>query len=119
LLRRSASPPIRAAVALSLRLRVELVQEGLGGIRNIILDRSQSVFLDKFDDVERGLRTTQAVNYFLSVAPRFAIEAAIVIAIAVLAIYMSGQTGGIVAAVPLLGAMAIGAQRLLPMMQQI
>ena len=106
-------------ISSALQLRVQAVQEGLGGIRDIILDRSQSVFLDKFDQVERRFRRAQTVNYFVSSAPRFAIEAAIVIAIALLALYMSARPGGIVAAVPLLGAMAIGGQRLLPLVQQM
>jgi ATP-binding cassette subfamily B protein len=42
-----------------------------------------------------------------------------VVLIAVLAVWFSTQPGGLLAAVPILGALAIGAQRLLPMAQAV
>lgn len=32
--------------------------------------------------------------------------------------YLSGQPGGVTATIPMLGALALGAQRLLPLLQQ-
>jgi len=108
-----------AVIAESLRARVQTVQEGLGGIRDVILDKSQPIFVAKFNAIEAKFRRTQAVNYFVSSSPRFVVEASSIILIALLAFYVSGRPGGIVAALPMLGAMAVGAQRLLPLIQQV
>jgi ATP-binding cassette subfamily B protein len=42
----------------------------------------------------------------------------VIVAIAVLAFYFSAEPGGVIAAIPVLGALAIGTQRLLPLLQQ-
>lgn len=99
--------------------RVKAVQEGLGGIRDIILDKSHGVFLRNFQGYDHKLRIAQASNALIGQAPRFAVEAFGVIVIALLALYMSQREGGIIAAVPVLGALAFGAQRLMPLVQQV
>ncbi len=99
--------------------RLQAVQEGVGGIRDIILDRSHGVFLKSFAYYDHRLRVAQASNHMLSLAPRYAVEAAGVAAIALLALYMADREGGLLAAVPTLGALAFGAQRLLPLVQQV
>lgn len=99
--------------------RIQAVQEGLGGIRDVLIDNTQAVFLRKFATLDHALRTAQAANTFIGAAPRFAIEAVGMSLIAVLALYMSTQPGGLAAALPILGAQALGAQRLLPLMQLV
>ncbi len=99
--------------------RVKLIQEGLGGIRDIIIDQSQDVFDNNFRRIDSDLRDAQAVNVFVSQAPRFIVESFGMILIALLAVYLSGAPGGLIAAIPVLGAMALGAQRLLPLLQLI
>ncbi len=100
-------------------LRIKQLQEGLGGIRDILIDRSHTVFEDAFRTVDDQLRRAQMTNTFLATAPRFIIEAGAIVLIALLALYMSGQPGGLVRAIPVLGGLAIGAQRLLPLLQTI
>ncbi len=99
--------------------RIRQVQEGLGGIRDILIDRSQPVFEKSFRESDDRLRRAQMVNSFLTTAPRLVIEAGAIVLIALLALYMSQQPGGIMRAIPVLGALAIGAQRLLPLLQLI
>ncbi len=105
-------------VAASLKERVQVLQEGLGGIRDVLLDRSQQVFLDKFGSVDDRFRQAQAANLFIAAAPRHVVEAAGVVLIAIVAVLVAGRPGGINAALPVLGALALGAQRLLPLLQQ-
>lgn len=107
------------AIAETLQSRVQTLQEGLGGIRDVLLDHTQALFLAKFDRLDRKFRNAQAANQFIGAAPRYVIEAGGVVLIALLALYFSGQPGGLVAALPMLGALALGAQRLLPLLQQI
>lgn len=99
--------------------RVRAVQESLGGIRDIIIDRSQPLYVDQFAGVDQRFRRAQAVAAFIGAAPRFAVEAAGLVLIAALAAILSARTGGLTTALPILGALAVGAQRLLPLLQLI
>jgi len=98
--------------------RTRTVQEGLGGIRDIILDRSEPLFEAKFRDLDSRYRRAQAATQFVAGAPRFVVEAAGLVAIALVTLAMSLEPGGVVKAIPVLGALALGAQRLLPLLQQ-
>ncbi|CAN5373857.1 ABC transporter ATP-binding protein [soil metagenome] len=106
-------------VASAQRRRVQALQEGLGGIRDIILDDTQSLYAQRFAQIDLDLRDAQSSIGVIGAAPRFAIEGAGMIVIAGLVVWLSGQPGGVPGAVPLLGALALAAQRLLPLLQQI
>ena len=99
--------------------RVKILQESLGGIRDVIIDGSQAVYLDAFRRVDDRFNAARASTAFASAAPRFVIEALGTILIAVLAILISAREGGLTFALPILGALALGAQRLLPLLQQV
>lgn len=98
--------------------RVQILQEGMGGIRDVLIDHSQPLFLAKFAAIDQRFAKAQATNQFLAAAPRFVVEAAGVVLIAVVAVFVSGRPGGLSGALPMLGALALGAQRLLPLIQQ-
>ena len=102
----------------SATVRIKVVQEGMGGIRDVILDRSQAVFVGTFARADARYRRAQSFNSFAATAPRYAVEAAGIVAISLIAWVMSRGPGGIVAAIPMLGALALGAQRLLPLLHQ-
>jgi ATP-binding cassette, subfamily B, bacterial PglK len=97
---------------------VKVVQEGLGGIRDVLLDGMQPVYCDIYRRADYPLRRAQGGNMFISTSPRFAMEALGMVVIAALTYGLSRQAGGLATALPLLGALAIGAQRLLPALQQ-
>ena len=99
--------------------RVQAVQESLGGIRDILIDRSQALHVEHFRRIDARLRRAQAVNSFIGTAPRYAIEALGMILIAALATMLTRQQGGLAGSLPTLGLLAIGAQRLLPLLQQV
>jgi ATP-binding cassette subfamily B protein len=100
-------------------LVVKALQEGLGGIRDILLDGSQAVYCANFGKADRAMRRAEADTTFIGQSPRFAIEAVGMVLIAFLAYGLSREPGGIAEALPILGALAFGAQRLLPSVQQI
>ena len=99
--------------------RTQLVQEGLGGIRDILIDQSQPVFEESFRKLDRAFCEAKVANLFVSAAPRFVVESLGIVLLALLAVYMSGQPGGLLAAIPVIGALALGAQRMLPLLQQV
>jgi len=96
--------------------RMQAVQEGLGAIRDILLDHSQEVFEDNFRRLDRAYRRAQTSIGFAAIAPRFVLETVGIVLIALLALGMSRQPGGIAGSLPILGALALGAQRLLPLL---
>jgi ATP-binding cassette subfamily B protein len=107
------------AIAETAISRTKILQEGIGGIRDIILERSQWVFEGKFREIDLRFRRAVAANMFISTGPRFVLEAAGIVTIAIVAIIMSLQPGGVIKAIPVLGALALGAQRLMPLLQQV
>jgi ATP-binding cassette subfamily B protein len=98
--------------------RVQAVQEGLGGIRDVLLDQAQPLFARRFNQIDWPLRQAQASNNIIGPSPRFAVEALSMVFIALLAYHLTATGGGVVAAIPVLGALALGAQRLMPLLQQ-
>jgi ATP-binding cassette subfamily B protein len=98
---------------------IKVLQEGLGGIREVLLNGNQPFYVDVFRRADCSNRYALGMNNFLGGCPRYAVEALGMILIAMLAYGLSLQSGGLGQALPLLGAMALGAQRLLPALQQI
>jgi ATP-binding cassette, subfamily B, bacterial PglK len=98
--------------------RVKRIQEGVGGIRDILIDRSQGVFQADFEHCCDRIRRPQALNSVIPNAPRIVVEVIGMVGIAALALFLSARSGSLTAALPMLGGLAIGAQRLLPLLQQ-
>jgi ATP-binding cassette, subfamily B, bacterial PglK len=98
--------------------RVKLIQESLGGIRDVIIDQTHGLYIDEFRRVDGRCARAQARAQFIAGAPRFIIESAALAFIAALAVVLSGRDGGMGQALPVLGAMALGGLRLLPLLQQ-
>lgn len=99
--------------------RIKTLQEGLGAIRDVLIDHSQPYYERRFARMDLPFQDTIASNAFLGSAPRFVIEGSGMILIAFVALWLAGQPGGIATALPILGALALGAVRLLPMLQLI
>lgn len=98
--------------------RLQAVSEGLGGIRDVLLDRSQAPFVARFAATEMRLRQAQSLTNFVGQAPRFIVEGVGLALVAGLALVLTLREGSITSALPVLGALALGAQRLVPLLQQ-
>src|SRR5262249_11220294 len=94
------------------------LQEGLGGIRDILLDGSQPFFCNVYHRADQDLRRAQASNTFVASSPRFAMETLGMVFMAAVAYAIVRRPGGVAAALPVLGTFAFGAQRLIPTLQQ-
>lgn len=97
---------------------IKALQEGLGGIRDVLLDGLQSVYCDVYRHANYPLQRAKGNIVFIGQSPRYVMEALGMVLIAALAYGLSRQAGGIATALPVLGALALGAQRLLPALQQ-
>jgi len=98
---------------------VKKLQEGFGGIRDILVSNTQEVYLKSYAASFRALQDAWSNVEIIRSTPRFVIEAFGVVSIALLALLFSTQENGVIGALPILGAMALGAQRLLPILQII
>jgi ABC-type multidrug transport system fused ATPase/permease subunit len=99
--------------------RMKILQESFGGIRDVIIDGSQAMYVELFDLENSKLNRARANTTVISSAPRFVIETVGILAITIIALWESQRRGGLATALPVLGAIAIGAQRLLPLVQQV
>jgi len=97
---------------------VKTLQEGLGGIRDVLIYGSQAVYCQTYRVADLRLRRALGDNVFVGASPRYVMEALGMVLIAGLAYALSLGPEGVANAIPVLGAMALGAQRLLPMLQQ-
>jgi len=97
---------------------VKALQEGLCGIRDVLLDGTQPVYCEIYRQADHPLRQAYGSNIFIAGSPRFIMEALGMTLIACLAYILSLRVDGIGSALPLLGVLALGAQRLLPALQQ-
>lgn len=98
---------------------IKSLQEGLGAIRDVLLDGAQKIYCNVYNRAIQQLMRANGGNAYLNQAPRYAMESLGMILIASLAFSLSHQSGGVGAALPVLGALALGAQRLLPLLQQL
>jgi len=98
---------------------IKSLQEGLGGIRDVLIEGNQPVYCDVYGRAVFPLRRAQGNNQFINLSPRFGVEAIGMVLIAGLAYWLAGQTGGVARAIPVLGTLALGAQRMLPALQQL
>jgi ABC-type multidrug transport system fused ATPase/permease subunit len=98
---------------------IKSLQEGLGGIRDVLIDGSQATYCEIYRTADIPMRRAQGRSFFISGSPRYGMEALGLILISILAYILSQQIDGVAKAIPVLGAIALGAQRLLPVLQQV
>lgn len=98
---------------------VKALQEGLGSIRDVLLDGTQKLYCSVYQKAILQLQRASGENTFINQAPRYAMETLGMALIAALVLALSHRAGGVTAALPILAVLAVGAQRLLPLMQQL
>jgi ATP-binding cassette, subfamily B, bacterial PglK len=96
---------------------VKALQEGLGAIRDILIDGVQGLYSSIYGKSIRRLMRANAENKFINQAPRYAMETFGLLLIASLAYVLTTKDNGANNVFPQLAALALGAQRLLPLMQ--
>lgn len=99
-------------------LAIKALQEGFGGIRDVLIDGTQEIYCQQYQFSDVPFRRAQASNVFIAGAPRYALEALGMLLIAGSILFLSEQPDGLNKAIPILGVLVLGAQRLLPVLQQ-
>lgn len=99
--------------------KVQTIQEALGSFRDIVLDQSEQLFYEKFRIADKQMRDAEATNAIIGPSPRFGVEAMGMVLIAGVAFFLTQRDGSLATAIPVLGVLVLGAQRLMPLIQQI
>lgn len=97
---------------------VQMIQESLGSFRDITLDGIQHVFINLYASMDLDLRKAQSLGQFLGQYPRYVAESIGMIVMILFALYLV-ETDGSSEAIPLIGLLALAAQRIFPLLQQI
>ncbi|MCG9875868.1 MAG: ABC transporter ATP-binding protein/permease [Leptospiraceae bacterium] len=95
------------------------LQEGLGSIRDVLLDGNQEFYVNIYKKSDTLYRKAIGNNLFLSASPRYVIETIGIGLLALFAYNLSLKSESLLLVIPLLGALAMGAQRILPVLQQL
>ena len=97
---------------------LKILQESIGGIRQVLIDGTQRVFLEEFKGSDGRLRRSQASNSIIQQSPRLFMEGISMTLIVALVMVLHGREGGLVSNLPELTAFAVAGQRMLPISQQ-
>lgn len=97
---------------------IKALQEGLGGIRDVLIDGLQMTYSKEYEKSDTPFRKAHANLIILGDSPRYLIEGLGMILISLLAFYLSNNSDTFLSTIPTLGAFALGAQRILPVLQQ-
>lgn len=101
-------------------LVIKATQEGLGGIRDIILNKTQKYFIEIYRKAIFKVQIAVSQNSFISQSPRFILETATLAFACIIIIILTNQNvRNIYDILPVIGSLALGAQRTLPLMMQV
>jgi len=95
------------------------MQEGLGGIRDVLIDGSQGTYARLYRGSIRPLQQAGAWTAFVDNSPRVLIEALGMVLIGGLAYSMARSSTDFSEPVLVLGSLAVAAQRMLPVLQNL
>lgn len=98
---------------------VKILQEGLGGIRDVLIDGSQPIYVNAFRAADEPLRKARANNQIIATAPRYLIEALGILVIVGITYVAPAKDGEMTSPFSMLGAFALASQRLFPVLQQL
>ena len=99
-------------------LMVKSLQEGLEGIREVLLNSNQQFYVNLYKSSDLQMRKATWRNELIFSGPRFLMEAIGIGIVAIIAYLATLQLGGINQFLPVLGAFVLGAQKLLPAIQK-
>lgn len=103
-----------------LEQRFRLMNEGFGGIKDVLLLGRDYDFIDRFNKSGKLLALSQGTNTAIAQVPRYFMELIAFGSIIALVIYLvSSQDGNLSAVLPILSVYALAGFKLLPAFQQI
>ena len=105
------------SIVFSREKHIQVVQEGLGSMREIIMNQQQKFYFDQYKKYDFNLRIKQAQNKTLAASPRYALEAFGISCIALVAYVQTSSAQENYNLIPLLGSITFAFLKLLPGVQ--
>ena len=100
--------------------RFRLMNEGFGGIKDVLLMGRDSDFINRFNNTGKTLAYSQGTNIALAQAPRYFVELLAFGSMILLILYLlASHNGNLGIILPIISVYAIGTIKLLPAFQQI
>ncbi len=96
---------------------LKALREGLGSIRDVLINGTQIFHLNHYKKIDLPMRRAQAQSNILSYSPKLALEAIGIFAISFSSLLIHYQNASFIEFLPMLGTLAIGSQKLLPALQ--
>lgn len=106
-------------IVLSSERQLECIRDSIAGIRDLIISSARDLYISDYSSEDLPKRKLQAINQYIGIAPRYKFEAIGLLAIALFSMFISLKARSGSELIPLLGALALCSQRLLPALQQI
>ncbi len=107
-------------ITFSYKVQAKLVQESLGSIKDLIINKSFNIYESNFLKTDIVKRRSLAINNFISAYPKIVLEGLGIISVLIIIYFLNyfnpnkiGQTLG------LISAFALGFQKLLPAVQSL
>lgn len=99
--------------------QVLTLQEGLGGIRDILLHSMQERYISHYGLVDKRYRQASATLQLLRMVPRYLIECIGIVLLCGVTVILAFGRQDLQGILPVLGGIAVAANRLLPACQQV
>ena len=95
------------------------VQESFQGVREVKLNTTEQLRINSFSAMDKELRAAQSSSTVLSQAPRYIVESLLVVSMIGAALVFAGKLSLSGDALPIIGVLALGIQRTMPLAQSI
>jgi ATP-binding cassette subfamily B protein len=95
------------------------IQEGLGGIRDVLLDGTQPLYCEIYSKSDKPIRSANTYIQLIGYTPGIIVQALAIILIVVLSFLLNKNSIGFVNSLPILGVIALGIQRMVPAFQVV
>lgn len=96
---------------------IKTLQEGLGSIRDVLIDGTQEIHCNAYSKADRNTRKAESNINIAASSPRYVIEVFGVTVILFAAYIFYDENDAFSSIIPTLGAIVFGIQRLLPVLQ--
>lgn len=98
---------------------IVVIQESLGHIRDILIDNTQKIFLNKFKIYDFEYKNAQGESVYYSGLPKTILESLLLLVIVIYLYYSSENSLYLFSILPFLATFVLALQKLLPLIQAI
>ena len=98
---------------------VKALQEGMGSIRDVILNQAQYFYINIYKSSILNLNKANGKNEFFNQSPRLFMEMVVIVFISVLILTLGFYNKSISSSLVSIGVLVLGSQRMLPLLNKI